>query len=119
DLVRDPEGSMRALCAFLGIEFDAALLTPYEGQRMLDGVHAQSIGINDPNFLQHDRIEASLGAVWRTIRLPRLLSEEACRSAAALGYELPHETAASSSMRERTVDVRGLPLCLCEWGPED
>jgi pimeloyl-ACP methyl ester carboxylesterase/aryl carrier-like protein len=119
DLVREPEETMRALCAFLGIGFDPALLTPYEGQRMLDGVHAQSVGINDPNFLQHERIEAALGEVWRTIRLPRRLSAETCRTAAALGYELPHETLANFVMRERTVEVRGLPLCVCEWGPED
>jgi acyl transferase domain-containing protein/pimeloyl-ACP methyl ester carboxylesterase/aryl carrier-like protein len=119
DLVRDPETATRSLCEFLGITFNPALLTPYEGQRMLDGVHAQSIGINDPNFMQHDRIDAALGDVWKTIRLSRLLGEPARQVASSLGYELPHESASSTVMRERIVEVRGLPLCLCEWGPED
>src|SRR5207302_1253053 len=39
--------------------------------------------------------------------------------AVALGYELPHEAASRAVMRERMVEVRGLPLCLCEWGPDD
>jgi acyl transferase domain-containing protein/SAM-dependent methyltransferase/aryl carrier-like protein/dienelactone hydrolase len=150
DLVCDPTAEMTRLCSFLGIPFDPAVLTPYEGRRMTDGVHAQSLGLNDPNFLQHDRIDTSLGEAWKTVRLSRPLGGEAREVARALGYELPNEPSLESCQlsaigyqpdrreegmgsssqwtadsgqcpprRERFVDVRGLQLCLCEWGPED
>ena len=36
-----PARRMEALCAFLGIGFDPAMLSPYEGERMTDGLHAR------------------------------------------------------------------------------
>jgi acyl carrier protein len=91
DLVADPQETLEDICALLGVGFHAALLTPYQGDRMTDGVHSQSWGIGDPTFLRHDHIDASLGACWREIRLPRPLSFETIETAAALGYELPVE----------------------------
>src|SRR5262249_29133660 len=66
-------------------------------------------------------IEASLGEVWRTIRLSRPLNEAVRRVAAELGYELPREAEESSGQvrREHFVEVRGVELCLCDWGPEE
>ena len=118
DLVRDPRSTMTAVCDFLGVPFDPAVLTPYEGQRMTDGVHEQSLGLNDPNFMQHDRIEAALGEAWKTIRLARPLGAITQKVACELGYELPHEQP-EPIRRERFVEVRGLSLCLSEWGPEN
>ncbi|HEY9735750.1 MAG TPA: SDR family NAD(P)-dependent oxidoreductase, partial [Trichocoleus sp.] len=40
DLVSSPEDAMRRLCTFLELPFDPAVLTPYEGKRMTDGVRA-------------------------------------------------------------------------------
>lgn len=58
---------------------------------MTDGVHSESLSIGDPNFLNHDQIDSSLGNVWRTIRLPAPLGPAARAVAAALEYELPLE----------------------------
>ena len=58
---------------------------------MTDGVHKQSMGIGDPNFLKRKTIETALGDVWKTLTLPKPLGEEAQNLAARLGYELPHE----------------------------
>jgi NAD(P)-dependent dehydrogenase (short-subunit alcohol dehydrogenase family)/aryl carrier-like protein len=91
ELVRHPEREMRALCGFLGIPFDPKVLTPYEGERMTDGINAQSLGIGDPNFMQHRDIEADLGETWKKIKLPAPLSEFTRRVAAELGYTLPEE----------------------------
>ena len=41
---------MEGLCEFLQIPFEDNLLQPYEGKRMTDGIHAQSMPIGDPNF---------------------------------------------------------------------
>ena len=89
DLVRDPQKTAYELCEFLEIPFNEALLNPYEGERMTDGVHKQSMGIGDPNFLKRKEIEPSLGEVWKTLALPSPLGEEAKNLAARLGYELP------------------------------
>jgi len=122
---------MGRLCYFLGIAFDRAILEPYEGRRMTDGVHPQSLPIGDPNFLKHDKIDPSLGEAWKRIRLPHMLADGARRVASVLGFELPMEAKPSSTpaktnlpiseahMRESAVDVRGLRLCICAWGPED
>lgn len=127
DLMANAEAVGRRITDFLGIPWDPAIASPYEGARMTDGVRPGSLGIGDPNFLDHQAIDPSLGEVWRTIRLPRLLGSEARRVAVAAGYELPAEDEAagtmalapSTAMRESFVEVRGLRLCLCTWGPEN
>jgi pimeloyl-ACP methyl ester carboxylesterase/aryl carrier-like protein len=131
ELVRNPATVMLRLCQFLEISFDEAMLRPYEGRRMTDGVYPQSLPIGDPNFLDHGRIDPALGEVWKSIRLPRRLGGFAQRVAAELGYIQPRDAEPRApcpadlpgtdhtTMRESYLDVRGLGLCLCEWGPED
>jgi len=87
--VREPEPVLREVCAFLGVPFDASLLTPYEGERMTDGVHPESMAIGDPDFHRHQGIDASLADAWKQVELPRPLSEETRRLAAELGYPEP------------------------------
>lgn len=93
DLVSQPQETANGICAFLGLPFDEAVLRPYEGKRMTDGVHGQSLAIGDPNFLNHDRIEADLGDAWKKITLPRPLGPAAQHLAGAFQYELPGQTA--------------------------
>ncbi len=122
DLVLQPENVMKGLCEFLAIPFDPAILKPYEGARMTDGFHSsQSMSIGDPNFLQHKQIDAKLGETWKQIKLPRQLGDFAERVAISLDYQLPWEAKTPSStttMKEHFLNVRGLNLCLCTWGPE-
>lgn len=96
DLVCNPDEIMKGVCTFLEIPFDASLLRPYEGERMLDGVNAETMAVGDPNFLKHDRIEASLGEAWRHVKLERPLGEFVTRVAKSFGYELPREEGAAS-----------------------
>ena len=99
ELVSTPAAVAQRLCGFLGIPFDEAVLKPYEGQRMTNGVHGISLGVGDPNFLQHDGIEAALGDVWKTIVLPKPLGGFARRVAAELQYELPRESSVTGERR--------------------
>ncbi|MBD2111679.1 MULTISPECIES: type I polyketide synthase [Cyanophyceae] len=139
DLVVDPEPAMRGLCTFLDLPFDPAVLTPYEGRRMTDGVTAQSMAVDDPNFRQRSRIEAHLAKIWQGIQLPHRLSTTSQTLAAQFDYPLPQEQAvvpASApllaepaplstnyvplgAMREEEILLRGRPCCLCHWGPEN
>lgn len=88
DLARHPKQTTDGICAFLGIPPDPAVLHPYEGQRMTDGVHGRSLAIGDPNFLNHDRIEADLADVWKKIILPRPLGPTARKLATAFEYQV-------------------------------
>jgi acyl transferase domain-containing protein/acyl carrier protein len=137
DLVADPETTMGDLCDFLGQPFDPAVLTPYEGRRMTDGVTAQSLAVDDPNFRQRRSIEAHLATAWQAIHLPHPLGPENQAMATQFGYVLPQEQALSSpsppgvamslppayqpltNLRETALTLRGRRCCLCHWGPED
>lgn len=96
DLVRAPEAAMRALAGFIGVGFEPALLTPYEGERMTDGVHARSLSIGDPNFASHSTIDPALAETWRETMRDRTLSAETARLARGFGYDIPGETAAET-----------------------
>jgi pimeloyl-ACP methyl ester carboxylesterase/NAD(P)-dependent dehydrogenase (short-subunit alcohol dehydrogenase family)/aryl carrier-like protein len=133
ELVSQPEKVASSLCRFLGIPMEQAILKPYEGERMTDGVHTRSLSIGDPNFLTHDKIDPALAEVWKKISLPHPLGQLAGQVAATLGYDLPMErtiqaeeeaiesilSGATSPMREFYLNVRGLSLCMCAWGPEE
>ncbi|MBI1357401.1 MAG: alpha/beta fold hydrolase [Acidobacteria bacterium] len=121
DLAGRPREQMEALCRFLEIPFEPALLEPYSGPRMADGVHARSLPIGDPAFLTHDAIDASLADVWRTIELPRPLSPTAAALARRLGYELPRDPepgeTAEPPCEDFRVEARGVGFGVCAWGP--
>ncbi len=84
ELVAEPERVMRGVAAALGVPYRPELLRPYDGGRMIDGV-------GDPNLHEHERIEPSLGEVWKQVRPPRPLGPEARALAARLGYARPGE----------------------------
>jgi acyl transferase domain-containing protein/thioesterase domain-containing protein len=86
DLVAAPREQMAGLCDFLGLGFDEAVLQPYEGRRMRDG-------LGDPNFLDHTGIDPSLGEAWRKVRLPRPLGRFSRRLAKEFGYEVVEKPA--------------------------
>jgi hypothetical protein len=68
-LVSDPEGVLHDICHFLGIEFHAAVLTPYADGRMTDGIRPGIACPGDPNFHSHTSIDASLGSARPAVRL--------------------------------------------------
>jgi len=88
DLVANPESACRSLCEFLGLPFDVSLLTPYEGQRMTDGLNEASLSVGDPGFLKHSDIEPEKGAAWRNASLIRQPDDLVRKLATELGYEM-------------------------------
>ncbi|TAN49022.1 MAG: hypothetical protein EPN21_13395, partial [Methylococcaceae bacterium] len=92
DLVAAPEAATRALCGWLGVDFEPALLDPYRGERLTQGLHAQSLPIGDPNFHRHERIEPELAAApaeaWEQLAL---LDSKALAHALRWGYCLDGE----------------------------
>jgi acyl transferase domain-containing protein/pimeloyl-ACP methyl ester carboxylesterase/acyl carrier protein len=129
DLVAQPELQMRALCQHLKIPFADALLRPYEGKRMTDGVHSRSMPIGDPNFSKHTEISTQLADSWKNVQLPAPLQPATLDLCRQFRYETapdaaldvappppPSSLPPGREMIERWVTVRGVRLCVCTWG---
>jgi len=86
DLVRDPRATMERLSAFLGLEMEEAMLHPYRGERMTDGLHAASRMMGDPKFHQHREIDAAAAERWRETEAEAPLARASRELAAVLGY---------------------------------
>ncbi|WP_040897601.1 type I polyketide synthase [Xenococcus sp. PCC 7305] len=128
ELVASPEKVMREICNFLDLPFHPGVLTPYEGNRMTDGVSDKSMSIGDPNFLKRKQIDPKMADAWREIKLPLLLNDFTQDISARLDYELTQELTAEDNiplseldhkMEEILVNIRGLRVCLCTWGPKE
>ncbi|MEP5153388.1 alpha/beta fold hydrolase, partial [Planktotalea sp.] len=115
-LVNDPKIEMTRICDFLNIPYDQALLHPYEGQRMTDGVSKKSASIGDPGFSKRKAIETGLAESWRNVELPKPLSHQTTQIAQALGYELSQAT--PIERRERQISIGSTKLHVTHWGPE-
>ena len=91
DLVGAPEPTTSAICGFLGVGFEPAMLEPQRDrrERMTDGVHPESRMIGDMKFHTHTRIDASVADRWKSTLGDDDLSDEARALAAAFGYEAP------------------------------
>ncbi|MEM9506113.1 MAG: alpha/beta fold hydrolase [Cyanobacteria bacterium P01_E01_bin.35] len=122
DLVSRPQEVITDVCEFLEVPFDPAVLTPYQGDRMTDGVNDTAMSLGDPNFLNHHKIDPQLGTAWREIKLPSNLSSYSQQLAQQLKYELNQEAntdVVDLLMEETLITIRGLKICLCTWGPEE
>ena len=120
DLVSKPRQVMTEICEFLAIPFDEAVLTPYQGDRMTDGVRDNAMSVGDPNFLNRQTIDAQLAETWRNITLPNSLGTYSQQLAQKLNYELTQESDRQTlPMQETLINIRGLKICLCTWGPEE
>ncbi len=89
DLVRQPETTLRRICAFLNLPFHPAVLLPYNGDRMTDGIYAHSAQIGDPHFHHHQGIDAALADAWREVRLSHPVNQQTRQLAASFHYDLP------------------------------
>jgi amino acid adenylation domain-containing protein len=102
EMVKSPEESMRALSRFLGLDFAPAMLDPYQGERMTDGLHAGTRMMGDPKFHQHRGIEARVADRWKGSE--GSLRPESRELAAALGY-----SAAPSEAAPKAFDLAAVP----------
>ncbi|HWN42365.1 MAG TPA: amino acid adenylation domain-containing protein [Thermoanaerobaculia bacterium] len=91
ELLREPEAVLRRLCGFLGLDFDPAMVRPYENksQRMTDGIHAESRMLGDVKFHTHSGIDASTAERWKETYQEDFLGVPTAQMANTLGYELP------------------------------
>lgn len=125
-LVTDAGATMQAVSSFIGLPYDPGLLTPYAGAKMTDGVTGQSLSVGDPNFNSRNKIDPALADAWQSVELPKPLTAETLSLTRQLNYPLPPQAdmavqpvdAGSSARREELVDIGGMTLSVCAWGPE-
>jgi hypothetical protein len=87
-LVSNPPCIMGQICDFLEIDFHPAVLNPYDGSRMTDGVKPGHMPPGDANFHTHSQIDAKLGEAWREVQLPGSVGADTRRLGAELIYEV-------------------------------
>jgi acyl transferase domain-containing protein/acyl-CoA synthetase (AMP-forming)/AMP-acid ligase II/pimeloyl-ACP methyl ester carboxylesterase len=118
ELVAEPAKVMQGLCEFLGIEYQTGMLNPYA--QNLQEAYDLAMNLGDPNFFNHQAIEPQLGEVWQKIQLPNPLNSFSQEIAQNLQYQLLEtKPLTEATMRETLIDIRGLRMCLCSWGPEE
>ena len=109
ELVTDPEAVTRRLCAFLKIEFDPALVRPYEGERMTDGVRPGAPMVGDFKFYLRKDIDANAADRWKKFHTVDFLSDVGRALAASLGYRLDDAAPATDGARPAFGELRPLP----------
>ncbi|HEV7786087.1 MAG TPA: amino acid adenylation domain-containing protein, partial [Thermoanaerobaculia bacterium] len=88
ELVRSPRESLERLCGLIGVDFEPAMLEPYEGssRRMTDGIHELSKMVGDVKFHQHRAIDPGVAERWREKYRESSLGEGTRQLARVLGY---------------------------------
>jgi hypothetical protein len=98
DIVRQPEASMQSVCQFLAIEFDNAMLQPYDKRRarMTEGLHKQSRMLGDLKFHHHKKIDDSVADSWKREYSSDFLGDVTWELARQFGYRSIHEEQAET-----------------------
>ncbi|WDE09224.1 amino acid adenylation domain-containing protein [Thalassomonas viridans] len=88
ELVKDPGSQMEALCDFLSIDNNKALINPYDAttKRMSDGIHKESIMLGDIKFHGHQKIDRQVGDAWKQKIHQDFLNPRSWALAQKLGY---------------------------------
>lgn len=87
DLVRQPEAVMRSVCQFLDIDFHPALVQPYDGDRMTEGVRPGEQMVGDFKFYLRKAIDPRAADRWRRFHTVDFLSDSSWQLAESLGYD--------------------------------
>ena len=86
-----PEETMRATCGFLGLDYQADMIQPYDNRerKMLDGVVPEDRMHGDQKFIvAHKAIDPRVADTWREHMTSASLGGPARRIAADYGYEI-------------------------------
>jgi len=108
-LVNDPEAVTRRLCDFLKIEFDPALVHPYEGDRMTDSVRPGGQMVGDFKFYLRRSIDVNAADRWKKFHTVDFLSDIGRDLAERLGYQLEVAAPARTGAPAPLGELRPLP----------
>jgi len=105
DIVRQPEASMQRVCQFLDLEFNSAMLQPYDKSRarMTEGLHEQSRMLGDLKFHNHKKIDDSVADSWRREYHTDFLGDVTWEIARQFGYSSIAEELAEAEAKNDDV----------------
>ena len=106
DLVTGTEEVLESLCHFLGLEFHADMLQPYQEQarRMTDGLYKESKMLGDVKFHLHSSINAEAADRWTENHTEDFLSDTTRQLASRLNYTLAESLAPDASLEPDEVE---------------
>jgi acyl carrier protein len=87
DLLADPEGHMRRISEFLGLDYVPAMIDPYSEDRMTTGLEPGKQMVGDYKFYLRKKIDPSAATRWQRFHHHDFLSDIARDLARQLGYE--------------------------------
>ncbi len=101
DLIANPKATLTAITDFLQIPFEESMLYPYEGNKLIKGLHDNSMSVGDPNFLKHDSVKKEFSSSWKSAYkvLPDL-NAETKKFASGLGYDIAQDLELSPVQKE-------------------
>jgi hypothetical protein len=80
ELMSTTEQTLQSVTDFLGIPYEPAMSTPYDGDRLLHGIGCV-------NLPKRQRVEPELAEKWKAIHLERPLLSKTVDLAKELGYK--------------------------------
>jgi len=88
-MVKEPRVVTEALCRFLCIDFEEAMVQPHKDKekRMTDGIHGLSRMLGDIKFHTHQGIDAGAAERWKEEQAKTALGDITWQVAESLGYE--------------------------------
>lgn len=90
DLVNEPQKIISKMCEFIGIDFEPAMLKPYEdkNKKMIDGIREGGLMIGDIKFNTHKYIDVQLANRWKEYIKKDFLSDITKELTQQYHYEL-------------------------------
>ncbi|MBQ4862182.1 SDR family NAD(P)-dependent oxidoreductase [Pseudoalteromonas sp. MMG013] len=101
DLIATPNEELRALCEFLNVPYEEAMLEPYSGSSNL--MTSPEILVGDPNFHRHSGISTDVAQKWRDDMSVNDLADFTREFAASIGYEM-QESVPQQPVSETAID---------------
>jgi hypothetical protein len=110
DLVSEPETSIQQVCRFLDLEYDAAILQPYDNQRarMTEGLHKESRMLGDLKFHNHKIIDDTVAECWKREYDADFLGNVTWDVARQFGYSSIQEATVKPKAQDESVITKVL-----------
>jgi hypothetical protein len=110
ELVKHPTQGLEALCGFLDIEFDEAMVQPHaqSEKKMTDGIHGLSRMLGDIKFHTHKKVDQNIADRWKQDHKDDFLGDLTLDLAASFGYDIDSKLKTGSHSRVLS-PIKALP----------
>ena len=110
ELLSDPEGHMRQISDFLGVDYTPAMIDPYSEDRMTTGLQPGKQMVGDYKFYLRKKIDPSAATRWKRFHRHDFLSDLARNLARDLGYQdFATEQGVATTTKRQTLTIYPVP----------